>query len=215
MKSQRRYDWDGMQIGETRMFQFVFRSAVATSFADYAKRRGLNWACTTRSEPPTPKRGMPCDMVWVTRIEPRGLQSGVSIPEPDGPAMLTWDEMVAALRHEPKAKVRPDPFVPVGHQKRKGLWIIDLKDIPRDERKAIYESRNARVRLSKRGWDRMRLDEFKIVRTQRKAIWDQVITACASRGLNWRFHVIRCAPPESERNGPYANDVWYAVRRVL
>jgi hypothetical protein len=34
-----RFNWDGMEIGETRSFAWTFRSAAATSFANYAKVR--------------------------------------------------------------------------------------------------------------------------------------------------------------------------------
>jgi hypothetical protein len=195
-----RYNWDGMQIGETRAFQWVFRSAVATSFASYAKVRRLNWECTTRSDPPSPKQGRACNTVWVTRIEPRKPPNGVLIPEADNPA----------------TPARPEPFEPIpGKQRRKGLWVLDLKEIPEVERQCIYEMRNGKVRSGGVGWELMRLDEGKIVRTRRNDLRSQIILACVSRGLLWRFHIIRCAPPEAERSGPHANDVWHYVRRVL
>jgi hypothetical protein len=194
-----RYNWGGMEIGETRSFAWTFRSAAATSFANYAKVRRLNWECSTRSDPPTPRRGEPCRTVWVTRINPTIEPNGVSIPEPDNPAM-------------PK---RPEPFVPInGKQRRKPLWILDMKEIPIAERKEIYESKSHRVRPSRQGWDQMGLDEFKIVRTPRGTIRFQLMNSCIPRGLLWRFHIVRCMPPEAERSGPYANDVWYCVKRV-
>ncbi len=194
-----RYDWDGMQIGETRAFQWVFRSAVATSFAQYAKVRRLNWECTTRSDPPTPVRGKPCNTVWVTRIEPRKQPSGVVIPEADNPAVPE----------------RPEPFQPIpGKHRWRGMWVLDLKELPKAERQALYEMRSGKVRQGRIGWDRMRLDEWKIVRTKRDELRSQIILACGSRGLLWRFQMIRCAPPEAERSGPYAEAVWHCVRRV-
>ena len=90
----------------------------------------------------------------------------------------------------------------------------DMKEIPIAERKEIYESKSHRVRPSRQGWDQMGLDEFKIVRTPRGTIRFQLMNSCIPRGLLWRFHIVRCMPPEAERSGPYANDVWYCVKRV-
>src|SRR4051794_39906441 len=117
-----RFDWDGMEIGETRTFAWTHRSAAAASFAAYAKVRGLDWKCSTRSDPPSPKRGEHCRMVWVTRIRPRQEAAGVTIPERDNPA----------------APKRPEPFVPIeGKQRRKPLWIFDLKEVAPELRKEI------------------------------------------------------------------------------
>jgi hypothetical protein len=194
-----RFNWDGMEIGETRSFAWTFRSAAATSFANYARVRLLDWECCTRSDPSTPKRGQPCKTVWVTRVAPRKEPNGVIIPEADNPAI-------------PR---RPEPFVPIpGKQRRKPLWILDMKEIPEAERKELYESRSHRVRLTRVGWERLGLDEFKIVRSSRRNIRTQIVLSCIPRGLLWRFHVLRCKPPEAERSGPYANDIWRYVKRV-
>jgi hypothetical protein len=193
-----RYNWDGMEIGETRVFAWTFRSSAAASFIKYAKVRGLDWQCSTRSDPVTPKRGERCRTVWVTRVAPRKEPNGVIIPEPDNPAV----------------QKRPGPFEPMANQRRKAMEILDMKEIPVSERKALYESRSDRVRLSRRGWDRMGLDEWKVVRTQRGELRNQIINACVARGLLWRFHIHRCMPPEAERSGPHANDVWHYVKRV-
>jgi hypothetical protein len=195
-----RYNWDGMEIGETRVFAWISRSAAATSFAKYAKVRGLDWECASRSDPATPVPGKPCRTVWITRVAPRVQPNGVIIPEPDNPAM----------------QKRPEPFVPIeGKQRRKGLWILDMKEIPEADRKAIYENRQYRgVRLTRVGWDRMGLDDWKIVRTERGELRNQIVTTCLARGLLWRFHIIRCAPPAAELSGPYADVVWHYVKRV-
>jgi hypothetical protein len=195
-----RFNWDGMEIGETRVFAWTFRSSAAASFIKYAKVRRLDWQCSTRSDPATPKRGERCRTVWVTRVAPRKEPNGVIIPEADNPAM-------------PK---RPEPFEPIsGLQRRKALWILDIKEIPEADRKAFYENRQYRgVRLTRQGWDRMGLDEWKIVRTPTRDLRSQIVTACLARGLLWRFHVLRCMPPEAERSGPYANDIWRYVKRV-
>jgi hypothetical protein len=211
-----RYDWDGMQIGETRAFQWVYRSAVATSFASYAKVRRLDWECTSRSDPPTPERGKPCNTVWITRIEPRKQPSGVLIPEPDNPAVPF--QMIPRQPEPPMPIIPelPEPFKPIkGKQRWRDMWVLDLKEIPKAERQAIYEFRSGKVRAGSIGWYLMRLDEWKIVRTERSELRSQIILACIPRGLLWRFHMIRCAPPKAERSGQHADAVWHCVRRVL
>jgi hypothetical protein len=194
-----RFNWDGIEIGETRSFAWTSRSAAATSFAKYAKVRGLDWECASRSDPATPVRGKPCKTVWITRVAPRKEPNGVIIPEADNPAV----------------QKRPEPFEPIpGKQRRQRLWILDMKEIPEADRKDIYESRSDRVRKSRVGWDQMGLDEWKVVRTERGELRAQIINICIPRGLLWRFHITRCMPPEAERSGPYANDVWHYVKRV-
>ena len=97
---------------------------------------------------------------------------------------------------------------------QEGLWVLDLKAMPADVRKEVYEIKHERVRASRQGWDRMGLDDWKIVRTRRGALRSQIVSSCLGRGLLWRFHIIRCAPPEAEASGPHADDVWHYVKRV-
>lgn len=199
-----RYDWDYFLIGQTRCFAHRYRQAVIASFKSWVKARDLDWECSTRSDPPSPRAGQRCEMVWLTRIEPRKPKPGLEIGEAEapgisGPAVL---KMAGVEFVPPKPRPgRPMSMRPI---------YVDIRDVPIQERLAIYEARHERTRITRRGYDRFAVGEYEFVRSRVTDIMTQIKTTCLSRGLAWRFEIRRVQSPD----GPEDKSVWYLVSRL-
>lgn len=199
-----RYDWDNFPIGQTRCVAHRYRQSVISSFKNFAKARGLDWECSTKSDPSSPKPGQRCNMVWITRIEPRKPKPGIERGEPDapgitGPAVLK----MAGVEFEPpkSSKGRSISMRPI---------YVDLREIPIKERLALYEARKDRTRLSKRGYERFAVGDYEFVDSRITDIVNQIKNSCLSRGLAWRFEVRRVQNPNDAED----RSVWYLVSRL-
>jgi hypothetical protein len=198
-----RYNWEGFKIGETRAFAHRYRQSVITSFKSFARARGWKGYCSTKSDPPSPKHGQPCNMVWITRIEPKEAELGagetlaeLDSPEASGPKRAS--DTFEAPRDASGRLIRTQPI------------ILDMREIPIEARIEVYERRNHRVRLSKRGWDRMRLNAYDFSHARIGDLKSQIVLACLARNLLFRFEIRRVRSPE----GADDTRVWYLVTRT-
>jgi hypothetical protein len=66
------------------------------------------------------------------------------------------------------------------------------------------------VRLSKRGWDRMRLNAYDFSHARIGDLKSQIVLACLARNLLFRFEIRRVRSPE----GADDTRVWYLVTRT-
>lgn len=191
------YRWDTFAIGETRAYAHRYRQAVITSFKSYGNARGQQWYCSTKSDPASPKHGQKCKVVWITRLAepPRAEVAGIKPGEFDGP----------------DAPARNGFKLPVGKNGkviRSRPIIFDMRDIPEADLQ-WYLARAHRVRVSRKGWDRLHLGGCGLSCSPIGTIRQQIKLTCLPRNLFWQFELRRVASPE-------ANDrrVWYVVTRT-
>lgn len=196
-----RYDWDQFPIGATRAYPHCYRQAVISSFQSFCNRRKLDWEISTRSDPPSPKRGMRCNMVWATRIDPRKPKEGMSEGE--------IDETGSAISK--LAGVRPpDKLDGVRFHHLSRPIILDIRDIPVKTREELYEVLRYHTRLTKRGWDRFAVHDYEITNVRISDVRKQINRACLARNLMWRWEFRRIQNPNDSAD----RTIWYLVSRL-
>jgi hypothetical protein len=202
----RSYNWEGMLLGETRVYTHAFPGAARTSFVNFARvRKWDGWYCEIRTDPPTLKKGERAATVWVTRVEKPtptngtvvGIEAAKVATLLNGPLCLK----ATGIEYKPVRNRFGNPFRPV---------VIDLRQIPLELRARVYEERAERVRISRAGWDRMQLGDFQFSCARFGAILSQIKTTCLPRNLLYAFELRRVEAPD----GHDASRVWWLVSRV-
>jgi hypothetical protein len=144
--------------------------------------------------------------VWITRLDgPRADEAGVIRAETDGfdlsgPFCLKQAGEAFRLPVDRNGRVLRTPPI-----------LLDLRTVPLEARRYIYEKWHDRVRLSRRGWDRFLLGEFAYSTTDLRTLLDQIKKSCLARGLLFKFEIRRCMNPDKDPDAPTR---CYLVSRV-
>lgn len=142
---------------------------------------------------------MRCNMVWVTRIEPRQGK-----PEAEG----VIDEVGSFASNQSRSEA---PIKRNGARLISRPIVFDIEEeFPISQRIAAYDAMHAKVRLTRRGWDRFKVGEYEITDARITDMKRQIARACLARNLLWRWEFRRVQNP----NDPWDRSVWYLVTRL-
>lgn len=192
------YNWDNFPIGTTRAHANCYRQAVINSFYRFIRARNLDWECSTKSDPATPKRGERCNLVWLTRIPPRQL-----IEEKDG---MSIGAMPDELIDGPALKLRtgldlkmPEIRAHMSFMKLRPL-LIDIREVSMDERLKWFNDFEHKRRASQIGWERYAVNDHVILDTKMSTIRIQIYSAMLKWGKDWRWEVRRVQNPDDKHD---------------
>lgn len=200
-----RYNFDGLGYNETRAFSHCYPQAVITCFKSFWSRRGYHVRCSVKTDPARLGRGEKAHTVWLTHLPP--LDADEAKPDHGVTADPTANDATAVdLRY---ARLHGLEIVPPLYRRAMRVFSLDMQDVPIHIRLAVWEDRHKKVRLSRKGWDRMEIGESDFSRLPVGDLKNQIKLACLSRNLVWRFAFRQIQDPQDVTK---RTPIWFVTR---
>jgi hypothetical protein len=171
-----------MQPGDVRNFSFMVPSLLVDDFREHFEREGIQAECEWWGNQPDSKAEARLKRVWVMRSD--GL----------GP-----DEILR-IRASTR-EIQFDEFSGTREFEVDGAALL---------RTAEPELLKRRPRTTRNGWEFMRVGDAKMIRVDRRSLFNALALALIYRRLDWVFRVYR--EVDMEKRAPTSTPYWTVIR---